>query len=245
MARKVDNEQRVIVLRYDPRRRNFVLLTALVIAIVLLLAGFLGGRHLATHERTAALQKKEELERQLASSTARLAELAQQVANFKLGAEIDREAANQVREEIKALRGGISSLEEEIAFYRRLMAPGAEKKGLDIHSLELYRRTMADPIRYKIVMQQLGARHPVIKGTVNIDVIGQREGQKIVIPLPQMTEELTEENIKLRFRYFQNIEGELILPEGFQPSRVRIVARSSGRDGQEIEKLFDWIVKEV
>jgi hypothetical protein len=245
MARKVDNEQRVIVLRYDPRRRNFVLLSVLVIGLVLLLAGFLGGRHIATSERTAALQRKEELEQQLASSTAKLTELTQQIANFKLGAEIDREAANQVREEVKVLREGISGLEEEIAFYRRLMDPGAEKKGLDIHSLELYRRTVDDPVQYKVIMQQLGARHPVIKGYVNIDVIGQREGEEVVIPLPEMTEELKEKDIKLRFRYFQNIEGKLILPEGFEPSRIRIVARSSGRDGQQIEKLFDWILKEV
>jgi hypothetical protein len=245
MAQAESGEQRVIVLRYDPRRRNFVLLIVSAVLLSVALAAFFAGRHVATHERTLALQKQAELEAKLRSSSSELQELRQQVANLKLGTEVDRVAANQVRQEVKVLRDGIAKLEEDIAFYRSLMDPGAEKAGLDIRSLELYRRAIDDPIRYKIVMQQLGARHPVIKGSINLDVIGLHKGEKAVIPLGDLSNEQVEKTIKLRFRYFQNIEGELVLPKDFEPMQIRVMARSLGNNGRQIEKLFDWIVKEV
>jgi len=48
------------------------------------------------------------------------------------------------------------------------------------------------------------------------------------------------EAIKFRFRYFQNIIGELQLPEGFVPREVMVVAQSSGLNAQRLEKTFDW-----
>ena len=33
--------------------------------------------------------------------------------------------------------------------------------------------------------------------------------------------------LKLRFKYFQNIEGDIVLPEGFLPSRVVVESTTS------------------
>ena len=57
--------------------------------------------------------------------------------------------------------------------------------------------------------------------------------------LSQLDKEKTDA-VKFRFRYFQNINGEMILPEGFQPREVMVVAQSSGRNAQRLEKTFDW-----
>jgi hypothetical protein len=48
--------------------------------------------------------------------------------------------------------------------------------------------------------------------------------------------------IRFRFRYFQNIDGELTVPAGFEPRQIKVVAQSSGRNRQRLEKKFDWLL---
>ena len=50
-------------------------------------------------------------------------------------------------------------------------------------------------------------------------------------------------DIRLQFRYFQNIEGELIVPENFEPESVQIVAESEGQNAKTVRKSFVWLVE--
>ena len=45
--------------------------------------------------------------------------------------------------------------------------------------------------------------------------------------------------VSFRFRYFQNIDGEMLIPKGFEP-QVLIVAQTSGRKSQRLERSFTW-----
>ena len=47
-------------------------------------------------------------------------------------------------------------------------------------------------------------------------------------------------SIRFRFRYFQNIDGELTLPDGFEPEEIIVVAQSSGRNAQKLERRFAY-----
>jgi hypothetical protein len=50
--------------------------------------------------------------------------------------------------------------------------------------------------------------------------------------------------VKLRFKYFQNIVGEMRLPEGFEPKEIHIKARSIGRASKTIDMTYAWKIKE-
>ena len=45
--------------------------------------------------------------------------------------------------------------------------------------------------------------------------------------------------VRFRFRYFQNINGRMVLPAGFEPREVMIVAQASGGK-QQLKKDFNW-----
>ena len=45
--------------------------------------------------------------------------------------------------------------------------------------------------------------------------------------------------VRFRFRYFQNINGRMVLPDGFEPREVMIVAQASGGK-QQLKKDFNW-----
>jgi hypothetical protein len=49
--------------------------------------------------------------------------------------------------------------------------------------------------------------------------------------------------IRFSFRYFQTLEGVLIVPEGFDPLKIRLraILRGNQRKGEsDIDEEFDW-----
>ncbi len=70
-----------------------------------------------------------------------------------------------------------------------------------------------------------------------------RNSQEISIPLSDLSASEQNEEIRLQFRYFQNIEGELVLPENFEPTKVQILAVAEGENGKTVQKSFGWLVE--
>ena len=97
---------------------------------------------------------------------------------------------------------------------------------------------------YRIVAQQEARKHTVLRGDLYAEVKG-RQGEEIVTyPLASLADDLDNNSIKLRFRYFQAVEGELVLPEGFEPDSISVVARSSTPSKAEIREDYPWRTNE-
>ena len=47
---------------------------------------------------------------------------------------------------------------------------------------------------------------------------------------------------EFRFKYFQQLDGYILLPEGFTPSQVRITLEAQGQSGKPVSRSFDWAV---
>jgi hypothetical protein len=81
-----------------------------------------------------------------------------------------------------------------------------------------------------------------LNGHVNVNVVGRLDGEQVVIPIRELSEDEEQLDIKLRFRLFQNIEGELALPAGFEPEQIHIAAISTSPANKSINKNFSWVV---
>lgn len=173
------------------------------------------------------------------------ADLRQQLANLRLGSTVDRQASEDVRQEVIELKNQLAELQEENSFYRNLMAPSDNKEGLNFGAVEVSDTDVPRRYRYKVVLQQLATNHQLLNGTLTFNVIGRRDGVVTVLPLNDISEDVDSVNIKLRFKYFQTVEGHLQLPPSFEPERIELVARSTGRNAVTVEKRFGWLVEET
>src|SRR5690606_6181072 len=88
--------------------------------------GFTEG--MAGQER--ALSDVARLTSDLKQSQVRIEELEQQMANLKVASEVDQKASEDVRQEVISLKDQLAELQEENSFYRNLMAPTGNKRGL-------------------------------------------------------------------------------------------------------------------
>jgi hypothetical protein len=81
-------------------------------------------------------------------------------------------------------------------------------------------------------------RASIISGRVRIDAEGVLEDRPVTLFWSQLSDGNTPEPA-FRFKYFEQLEGYLTLPEGFSPTRLVIVLEAS-QQRQPIERSFDW-----
>jgi cell division protein FtsB len=172
-----------------------------------------------------------------------LQQAQQQVANLSTGSQVDRKAVDDLRIVVKDQQQEIADLTEEISFYKGLMAPTDREKGLSIRGWEVY--ATADPQRfqYKLLMQQLAVKHQLLHGSVSVVIVGRKGEQEQSFNLADVTDAVNSPKLPLRFKYFQNMDGELVLPVGFEPLRVDVVATATKPASAKVEKHYGWIAQ--
>lgn len=233
------------VVKYRPVRWWSLICLLLLAVVAAILVSFQLGFFKGLDEKEVALADVARMQTELDNRQNRIKELEQQLANIRVGAEVDRQSNEDVRQEVIALKEQLAQLEEDNSFYRNLMAPTQNKSGLTIGSVEIGDTDVARNYRYKVVMQQLATNHQLLNGTLKFTVFGKLNGFDASYELNELSSEVSEPIVRLRFKYFQNVEGRLVLPEGFEPERIELVARSTGGDAVTVEKRFGWLVEET
>lgn len=232
------------VVKYRPSSWAAVATGFIALLLLLVQGAYWWGLSKGTAEQAQALRELSSSRKELKSVQGSAEEIRQQLVNFQLGSEVDKSALEVVRNEVIQLKENMAQLEEENQFYRNLMAPSDNQRGLTIGAFEISQTDAPRTYRYKAVMQQLATQHNVLNGTLTFNVIGRMDGVLKVFSLNELTNDRESAKIKLRFKYFQNIEGELVLPAGFEPERIELEARSTGSKAVTVEKRFGWLVVE-
>lgn len=191
-------------------------------------------------ERDAARLELSDRARQIVS-------MRQRIADLEVGREVDEKATEEVLVTIEGLQNQIAELQEEIRFYKGVMLPNVDEKGLRIERLDVIRTPDPSRVKYKLLLTQVVDKHEYVQGGVEINLVGRegtllnvRAGGDAAGASGSESADARSEPIRFRFRYFQNIDGELTLPEGFEPQEVMVVAQSSGRNGQKLERRFAY-----
>ena len=232
----------VVVQEHFGRHLAQRLLIVLLLMAVAVTAYWLGGRSMRA-DFQAVSKDYTELAWRLSIAEVAHKETSQQLVNLEVGGDIDRQAVNDVRLLVSEYKQTINQLNEEISFYKGLMAPTEKERGLGIRSWEIYPAAENNVFQYKLVLQQLALKHSVLKGVLSVDIVGKQDGIEDRLSLDILSEKIDGQGVKLRFKYFQYVEGELRLPQGFTPYSVDIVARITSPKAVTVEKHYGWIVQ--
>ncbi len=229
-----------VVIRHRPGyriRRTAILLAFTVVAA---LAGYAAGLAQGGFRFSDVAASNEVLEEELDALRSNYKEARQQLVNLERGKAIDAQALRQARTTIVELETRIASLKSDLTFYKNIMAPSETSKGLQVDSLTLARDYQPGAWDFKLVLTQVGNNKNYISGVVAVNVIGMRDEEKEVIALRDLSQDIEDLGVKFRFRFFQNVEGTLVLPENFEPVEIQVVAQAEGRKSSQAERTFDW-----
>lgn len=240
---KGSKQIKMVVVPHRPMRGFLLIFGGIVLAVSLAGAGTFYGYMRGINENINVRLERDQLRVDVESSREQLALIQQGLVNAEQASLVDRQALVDVQSTLFNLREINAQLEADVLFYRQIMSPENNESGLAIGQLDLSGTEEENRIRYRIELKQLANNDDVISGHANVNIMGMQNGQEVSLPLRSLSIEENQLDIRLQFRYFQNIEGELIIPENFVPETVQILAVSQGDNAKTVQKNFVWLVE--
>lgn len=231
------------VVAHGPHRERLIIAVAVFAVCLAAGLGYAIGRHHSAVERERAVERLDALTTRHVAVVAERDELQQQLSDERLAHDMDRSSAGVLRETMSDQAAQITQLEDKLRFYRNLMASDGKVGEIEIAEFELMQKLDGPGVRFRMLLVQPSDRGMEVSGRVALRVRGAQNGKEEVLTGVQLG--APEDSIPFRFRYFQNVAGEIELPEGFVPEGVEIVARADGRDGFELQRQFSWQLREV
>ena len=174
----------------------------------------------------------------LREATARIDVLEQESATLKRSDQISRQANADLQGTLAERDEEIASLRADIAFYERFVGATAQRHGLSLHELVL--EPQRDPQLWHFVatLTQNFNRGAVNHGRLLLSVEASNGGRMQRLGWGELRQQQNAPGIEYSFKYFQQVEGDLVLPAGVRP--VRVIARLVPASGAPQEQSFTW-----
>jgi len=198
------------------------------------------GRIQANYNVVDAGRERQEYVGRIAVLGAAIVALKKNVAQLETNRDIDRSAYKDVETSLVSLQAKIQEQTNEIAFYRGIVSPADGVAGLRVQDLRLTRSDTERAYVVRLVLVQSLKHDRTVSGDVGLFVEGVQDGNDVSYPYSQLLGEETDSSWPFKFRYFQDFNREIILPDGFTPENIKIEVRSKTRSISSIEESYSW-----
>ncbi|MGL5973669.1 MAG: DUF6776 family protein, partial [Aeromonas sobria] len=148
-----------------------------------------------------------------------------------------RAAFEQLQTTLKSQEAQVQELKRQLAFFERIMRPTGEQVGVVIDNLTLQETSIPGRYHYRLALTQPAKKRELFRGQVQIRVEGSLADKPKTLTGRDLGMKVSEWRYALR--YFQLLEGNWQLPEGFVPDRIRVTINKDGRQPAQ-ELLVEW-----
>ncbi|HEY2344633.1 MAG TPA: DUF6776 family protein [Xanthomonadaceae bacterium] len=211
-------------------RRWIALLVTLWIAS-LALAGW-GAVHWSSPRLVALGRENANLREQLGQVDG----LQQQIATLKSSDTVSRAANQELQTSLSERDEEVSALRADVAFYERLVGAGSQRRGLSVHSVKMDQDANGS-WHYATTLTQNLNRGKISQGAMTMQIEGAKAGKLQTLQWTDLLQKPAAPAQPFQFRYFQKIEGSVMLPAGFTPHKVTVSLNS---EGSTIQQAFPW-----
>jgi len=218
-------------------------MTRLVLAVVIVGVGYLVfefGRIQANYNIVDAAKERQGYEDRIQDLETEIVGLKEEVALLETHRDIDREAYKDVEVSLTALQAKIQEQTDAIAFYRGIVSPADGTAGLRVQDLRLTRGQSERAYTVRLVLVQSLKHDRKVTGDVNLSIEGEQGGAAATLNLSELMPEEASANWSFSFRYFQDFDKDIVLPDGFTPEKITIEVRSRTRSISSIEESYSW-----
>lgn len=233
--------ERLQIVTFNPTRRLITRVIIFSLMLGLAVGGYYLGQWTLERERGNAIIERNELRKTTQEQAKELVELRRRVLVTESSNAIDKQTQQEVQQTVLNLNAQIAKLENELNFYQRVMAPEKTDQGLRIDRFDIKPTEDSKVFDYQLVLTQVTDNNSFIEGHALVSLVGTR-GQtlNVTLPLKELSPEIDELSIRFRFRFFQNVAGQIHLPDNFKPEKAQIILQSTGSKAMRIETEFDW-----
>ena len=218
--------------------------TSRAVVVALIIAGsylvYEFGRIQAGYNVVDAASERQDFAVRIDALEDEIIALREQIALLETHRDIDREAYRDVEASLTELQTKIQEQRDAIAFYRGIVSPADGKSGLRVQNLRLTRGKAEREYNIRLVLIQAMKHDRKVSGDVNLSIAGDQNGVETTYTYAQLLSDEAQRKWNFSFRYFQDFDRQIVLPDGFTPERVNIEVRSRTRSIKSIEESFSW-----
>lgn len=222
------------------RKPRFLYFLVAVVAIGSLALAYELGRFDGGYSYLDQRRERQALNAIIAERDRTIEELQRSVAILKTSQEVDKETYSQVERNLSDLQARIQSQEEELAFYRGIISPEDGAAGLRVQTLEIRPADAGHGYVLHLVLVQAITHDRRVSGTVSLSIEGSMQGEPVRLGLGDVVADRSDADLAYGFRYFQDLQRELVLPDGFAPGEVTMEIRPREPGGEVLQQTFDW-----
>lgn len=201
--------------------------------IVLILASYYYGESRAGYDRMAAARLQDSIE----TLTQKNSELQEQIVALQRERDVDQAAHAQVQKSLETQQAKLLSLQEELAFYKGIVSPVTGEEGIRVQSLKFTSGGAPRLYHYRLVLIQVRTKEFKVSGNVELKIYGAEQGKPVILDARNIAPK-NGASLNFAFQYFENLEGDAILPDGFTPGRVEVTVMESGH--ASVQQNFTW-----
>lgn len=218
-------------------RRAAVVLAILVGAYLI----FEFGRIQANYNIVDAIAEQQAFVGEIDALEGQISELKQEIALLETHRNVEREAYQVVETNLTDLQRKIQEQQDAISFYRGIVSPKDGGRGLRVQDLKLTRGKDERHYKIRLVLVQVMQHDRSVKGQVDFSLEGAQDGVATTYKLAQLLPEEGSSSWPFAFRYFQDFDRELILPDGFMPEKINVEVISNTKSIASVKQSFDWL----
>jgi len=222
----------VVIRRIGPLKRALLLAATSLAGLTALYLVYERGRFDAGYDRSAVAAQRSELDSRMAKLEKANAALSAHVAELdtlRIGRAQERA---ELARAIGDLQAQVSRQTQQIEFYRSVLSESAASHGEGLELREVRITSGPTPGHFAVHLTLLERTRPEAdtRGTLVLSVQGTSEGKPVALDEAALTDGKTHEQ-PFSFRYFQTVEKEITLPQGFRPDRLTIEVQPRARSG--------------
>lgn len=168
----------------------------------------------------------------------RIEALEQRNAILARSDQISRQANADLQATLAERDEEIAGLRADVAFYERFVGATGQRRGLSVHELKLAPQRDPQLWHFVATLTQNLNRGVVSSGRLLLALEVTDGGSMRRLDWSVLRQQAGAPGIEYSFRYFQQVEGDIVLPRGVRP--VRVVVKLLPASGPAVEQSFTW-----
>lgn len=213
-----------------------------IVLFFLLLAwsGFEYGRFVAGFDKSDYDHEIEILRQSLDEQTLKKEGALRENIRLSRGSDIQKDASGKINETLAACEEASLKMKEELTFYHNIVTPRKSKREVQVNKVVVSKAEKGS-FRYRVVLIQVGRHDVVQRGQIELSFQGKKaDGTEVRLDLPTVSLKKVAKRQKFGFKYFQNFEGSIKFPEGFEPISLFVKAHPKSAKVPRVDKRYAW-----
>jgi hypothetical protein len=151
---------------------------------------------------------------------------------------VDREGYKQVERSLGDMQSQIARLTQDLSFYRGLVQPDSLVH-VKVQTMQIVPGATAGQFRLKFVLMQTGKPEKEVTGNVAVAIDGLLNGKPVNLSFYQVSPS-RRGGLTYSFRYFQDYDEAVQVPQGFEPTRVEVEIHAGRDSTHSFRQAFVW-----